>query len=304
MVRTGSSLSPGFGEAVGYNTCLQSDTFQTGTYWSGLARSYAMMGSPLLPATEDIQFVEATAARWREQHGRAPRAVLLGVTPKLAKMNWPAGTCLTAADSSGPMASALWPYNASPHQPRLILADWRCLPFRNAGADFVVGDGAVNCLRYPANLRELARSISRLLSPEGLFVIRCYLQPDCPESPEEVIAQIYSDGQETFHQFKFRLLMALQANAIEGIAVRHVYDYWASHTSDKPISRLDWSQTAFELMELYRGVDTVHTFPTLDELRQVLDEFFVEVDISIPSYCLGERCPTIVLKSRAGCSAG
>ena len=264
-----------------------------------------MMGSPLLPATEDIRFVEAAAARWREQHGRVPRAVLLGVTPKLAHMDWPAGTSLTAADSSGHMAAALWPYNGAPHAPRLVLADWRCLPFPQAGADIVVGDGSINCLRYPDSLRTCARSVSRILSADGLLVIRCYLQPDRQESPEAVIAQIYSDGPETIHQFKFRLLMALQANAVEGIAVRHVYDYWASHTSDqsRPISRSGWGREAFELMALYRGIDTVHTFPTRDELHEVLDEFFIEVGVSIPSYYLGERCPTIVLKPRAGCSA-
>jgi SAM-dependent methyltransferase len=265
-----------------------------------------MMGSPLLPASEDIQFVEATAARWREQHGRAPRAVLLGVTPKLAQMNWPAGTSLTAADSSAPMASALWPCNGEPHTRRLVLADWRFLPFPDGRTDILVGDGSINCLRYPDSLRSFARSISRLLSSDGVCVIRCYIQPDRRESPQEVIAQIGSDGPETIHQFKFRLLMALQANAIEGIAVRHVYDYWASHTMDdsRPISRPGWGREVFDVMALYRGVDTVHTFPTRNELRQVLDEFFIEVDVSVPSYYLGERCPTIVLKSRAGCRAG
>ena len=259
-----------------------------------------MMGSPLLPVTEDIQFVEATAARWRKQHGRDVRALLLGVTPKLAEMNWPAGSFLTAADSSGPMASALWPFTRATHDRCLVLADWRSLPFRSAGADVVVGDGSLNCLRYDS-LREFARSIARLLSSDGLFIIRCYIQPDRRESPDDLVEQIYSDGPETFHQFKFRLLMALQANAIEGIAVRHVYDYWASHTSDasRPLSGPGWNQVAFHLMALYRGVDTVHTFPTRDELREILDQFFVEVDISIPSYYLGERCPTIVLKSRA-----
>jgi len=265
-----------------------------------------MMGSPLLPAAEDIRFVEATAARWHEQNGRAPRAILLGVTPKLARMNWPAGTFLTAADSSGPMASALWPFNGTPQTPRLVLADWRLLPFRNGGADIVVGDGCIICLRYPDGVRAFARAIAPLLSPGGLLVIRCYLQPDRKESPEEVIAQMDSDGLETVHQFKFRLLMALQANVTEGIAVRHVYDYWVNHSPNGSGlgSRAGWRQTASELMALYRGVNTVHTFPTRDELREVLDEFFVEVDVSIPPYYLGERCPTIVLKSRAGCSAG
>jgi SAM-dependent methyltransferase len=204
------------------------------------------------------------------------------------------------------MASALWPYNGAANNPRLVLSDWRFLPFRNAGADIVVGDGCINCLRYPDSFRAFARSTSRLLSSDGLLVIRCYIQPDRKESPEEVIAQIDSDGPETIHQFKFRLLMALQANAIEGIAVRRVYDYWARHLPDgsRPVSHPGWSQAAFELISLYRGVDTVHTFPTREELGEILNEFFIEVDISIPPYHLGERCPTIVLKSREGCSSG
>jgi hypothetical protein len=59
-------------------------------------------------------------------------------------------------------------------------------------------------------------------------------------------------------------------------------------------SGLGWEPDVVETIGLYRGARTVHTFPMLDELRALMEEWFDEIGFSIPSYPLGERCPTIV----------
>src|ERR1039458_51759 len=270
------------------------------SYWNSLASSYAALGSPLRPAREDIRFMEAAVAGWAAWHSRAPRAVLIGVTPDIAQMAWPAQTSLTAVDSSLTMVSALWPRNGSHCKRRLVVADWRALPLGRGACDIVIGDGSINCLPYPDGFRSLAAEISGVLGAEGLLVLRCYIQPELQEQPDQVLAELFTERIPSFHHFKFRLLMALQPSAHTGIAVNDAYEFWASSAVDEArlAARPGWEQAAIEMIRLYRGTDTVHTFPTRAELRAVLDESFDEVSVSIPSYCLGERCPTILFRPR------
>jgi SAM-dependent methyltransferase len=163
----------------------------------------------------------------------------------------------------------------------------------------VIGDGSVNCVRYD-DFRGVASEVRRLLRDDGVFVLRCYVQPAVQERPEDVFADMFCAAIPSFHHFKFRLLMAMQQSAREGIPVNDVYQFWASRNVDLEllISRTGWERSAIEMMELYRGQYTVHTFPTLPEWRSVLHEFFDEVCLSTPSYNLGECCPTLVLRRR------
>jgi len=177
-----------------------------------------------------------------------------------------------------------------------LQGDWLALPLRDSSCDVVIGDGVAICLRYPDGLRALARSLRRVLKSDGVIALRSYVQLAAPERPEDVIAGL--DENPSFHHFKLRLAMAMQPAAAEGVAVNDVYNYWAGCGFDKDrlMCRTGWPRETIETIELYRGVDTVHTFPTLAELRLVLREYFSESAIFTPSYFLGERCPTLVLQ--------
>lgn len=276
------------------------------SYWNALASSYAHTGSPFRPTEEDIRFMETQVAAWAAGHSSPPRAVLLGVTPGIVGMEWPPRTSLTAVDSSFAMAFALRPRAGPSCRLGLVCADWRALPIGRAAAGVVLGDGAINCLRYPEGFRSLAAEVSSVLAADGLLVLRCYIQPDSPEQPDQLLAELYTGRIPGFHHFKFRLLMALQPNVRQGIAVHQAYEFWTSRAIDEArlAVRPGWEQAAIDSIRLYRDTQTVHTFPTRAELRAVLDEFFEEIALSIPSYYLGERCPTMVFRPKQGWRAG
>src|SRR5262245_61791939 len=104
------------------------------------------MGSPLGPSDEDVRSMQDAI---RLHTGAAPkptRVLLLGATPRLAEMQWPDGTMLLAVDASRDVVRGLWPGNV-PGRRRVVQADWRCLPVRDAACDLAVGDGSLNCLR-------------------------------------------------------------------------------------------------------------------------------------------------------------
>jgi hypothetical protein len=267
-------------------------------YWDNFARKYAAVGAPLRPSRDDVRFAEETAAAWKASHpDQRLRALLLGVTPDIGNMRWPEASSLLAVDASMGMARAVWPGNI-PQKRWAVCGDWLALPVRDSSCDVVMGDGSGTCVRYPDGFRALAASISRVLSAEGLLMLRCFVQPDARECPEDVFRDLFRTAIPSFHHFKFRLLMALQPCSQQGIAVNDLYRFWRDRKVDRDVlaSRQGWEKQAIETIELHNGPNTVHTFPTLNEVRSVLQDFFEEVSISIPAYELGERCPTLTLR--------
>jgi SAM-dependent methyltransferase len=199
------------------------------------------------------------------------------------------------------MAQGVWPGNI-PGKRNVLCSDWLTLPFQDRSFDVVIGDGSLNCLPFPKMLRALAASIRRVLRDDSILAVRCFVRPESPESPEAIFADMLRGAIPTFHHCKFRLLMAAQQSAEQGVRVSDVYWLWTGRNFDRKLlaSRAGWDARSIDSIELYRNKNTVHTFPTLAEFRSVLRELFEEVSISVPTYNLGERCPTLVLRPRAG----
>src|SRR6185295_7215272 len=178
------------------------------SYWFALARSYAALGPPLLPSPEDLRFMEQTVASHPKD---CLQALLLGVTPAIVQMQWPERTSLLALDNSTAMAQALWSRDV-PRNRWVACGNWLAMPRRDRSCDVVIGDGSVNCVRYD-DFRGVASEVRRLLRDDGVFVLRCYVQPAVQERPEDVFADMFCAAIPSFHHFKFRLLMAMQQSA-------------------------------------------------------------------------------------------
>jgi SAM-dependent methyltransferase len=278
-------------------------------FWSRLAHSYANLEPPLRPSSADIDCMERAVACWAARHPqRRCQAVLLGVTPQIAEMKWPRGSSLIAADLSMPMVQGVWPGDL-PNKRAACQANWLALPLRDSSRDVVIGDGSFSCVRYPHDCRALAAETNRVVREDGILVLRCYIQSARPERKEDVFEDLFRSAIPSFHWFKLRLLMAMQENAERGVAVDEVYRYWASRNIDESAlsARTGWDAAVIRTIELYRGSDTVHSFPTMVELQSALSEFFEEIALSIPAHPMGDRCPILVARPRrvpgvAGCS--
>ena len=62
-------------------------------HWRSLAERWRLQESPGRPCAEDVGFYEEAVARWHQgSRAASPLALLLGVTPEIALMRWPAGT--------------------------------------------------------------------------------------------------------------------------------------------------------------------------------------------------------------------
>ena len=274
---------------------------ETQSYWNQMARFYWMTGAPLRPGPEDILHLQQLVARASSELPRGPlHAVMLGVTPAKASMQWPNNVRLLAVDRSLPMVKSVWPGDV-PGARQAICGDWFSLPLADRSCSLFTGDGSGNCVRFPEGLRELAAEAARVLHPEGRLLLRCYIQPERREEPDRVLASLRESDNPTFHHFKFRLLMALQRTARDGVVLADVHRYWVRSRiiPERLAEATGWDLASIRMMDAYRDSPTVHVFPTLAEFRSVLEEFFEECSCTSASYPLAERCPVLMLKPKS-----
>src|SRR5262245_33872020 len=178
-------------------------------HWEKSTRRWNLAESPGRPAEEDIRFFERVLRDWHEtaRPRAAPQALLLGVTPEIARMRWPAaGTQVLAVDQSHMMVRAIWPGAALGFQ--AVCADWTALPVAAGSRDIVIGDGCYTTLAREAYAL-MTRSIRRALRAGGVFVIRFFLRPDRPERVEAIFDDLARGRVGSFFAFKWRIAMAL-----------------------------------------------------------------------------------------------
>ena len=225
----------------------------------------------------------------------SPRALVLGVTPEIVGMRWPAGTELLALDRSAGMIEHVWPRKGL-----VARSDWLKLALPDASRDVVIGDNPFTRHRYPDGHRAMLASIRRVLAPRGLLVLRYFCRAETDETPGRVFGELREGKIGNFHIFKWRLAMALQASVAQGVAWGEVWDAWHAEVRDPEavVKRLGWKPEVLRTIEVNRGsVDRV-TFPRLSEIRQVLGETFDVLQSYVPGYEMGERCPILVSKPR------
>jgi SAM-dependent methyltransferase len=248
-----------------------------------------------------VAVVADAAAAWRAAHpGRPLRALILGVTPELATLPWPADTTLLAVDRSPDMIRAVWPSAGLPAGATAICGDWRSLPLGAGAVDLLAGDGASVVLAYPDELRALSAEARRVLAADGRLVLRAFVQPEAREDLAAVGAALRAGHLGSFHAFKWRLAMALQPSTERGVRLADIWNACGDLCPDRAAlaAATGWPLETIATLDAYRGVTATYAFPTLAELRAVLAADFLELACHTPAYELGERCPTLVLAPR------
>lgn len=257
--------------------------------WPRHAQQWDLIGPPLRPVAEDLAQVAQVA------HGG--RTLILGVTPELARMTWPAGTSLLALDHSLPMIRAVWP---RPLRSVAVQGNWCRMPLRSGSIALAAGDGCYSMFAFPDGYRAFSGELRRVLAPEGRLVIRVFASPAIPEDVAAVERDLWSGQIGNFHVFKWRLAMALQRTAAEGVCLDDLHRAFSALCPSPAAltEKLGWSAASVGTIEAYRGSATRYTFPSLNELRAALAADFRERSCHVPAYELGERCPTLVLEAR------
>lgn len=262
-------------------------------HWQRHARTWQHFGSPLRPCAEDAQWMEHAL---RTIQPGVERAVLLGVTPELAHMRWPEGCQLLAVDQNAEMIRHQW-LPTPPANGQVLCGDWQRLPLVDGCVDAVLGDGVLVFFAQPEGARPLLNEVRRLLRPQGRWLLRVFVRPECSESLEQLHRDLRCGAIGSFHTYKWRLAMALQPSLSIGVRPADVWRAWRQWVpSPAELSAATgWPVDEIDTIEAYRDSSATYYFPTLNELHQLLATDFALLDLHIPSYELGERCPLLAL---------
>lgn len=267
-------------------------------HWGVMAYHWEAYDPPLRPSPFDIAAMEHSVRAWRgESDARGPRVLMLGVTPEIAGMQWPAATKLMAIDRSEAMIAQVWPGDVAGMR-TAIRADW--FDYDYGRIDIVIGDGVFPIMRYPDQYKKLIGKIAVALPARGLFITRPFLQATERETSATVVRDLVEGRIGSIHAFKFRLAMSMQFRTEDGVRHGDVFEAArrAGIDCDTLAARTGWSELEIDTLRIYEGKDARLYFPNGEEMASLMAEHFDTVDAARFDYEMAERCPVMTYRRR------
>lgn len=268
--------------------------------WKQHAQQWQRIGTPLRPSTEDGQLMLELAAPALAGQ-QTPGVVILGVTPELVQLPWPADARVLALDQSAEMIASIW----QPHpgvESRVREARWQTMPVENGSISLIVGDGSLNALTSLQEYPEVFTEAARALKPEGALVLRCFVRPDRAETPDAVATAVLAGDVGSMHALKWRIAMALEVDHTFSVAVVDIRAAFDRLFPDRDrLARITgWARQTIDTIDAYQDVATRYSFPTLAAIRTAAAPHFEVGEVRSGRYELAERCPTVLFRKSAG----
>lgn len=270
---------------------------ESSAYWSEIARNWHLIGPPLRPDPQDLQFFSSLIARWPSN--KSMRALVLGATPEFHSLAWPKSSEILAVDRTQEMLSTLWPGES-------LCANWLDLPLPDSSSDLVLCDGGLHLMSERLLQEKFVESIARVIDLDGLFAIRLFLPSVRSSSVDEVLDDCRAGRIASVHQLKFRLWMSLRDPERSDVMLGDVWNAVHARCPDfKSLSqKLHWPPESSAAIDAYRGRIERYCFLSFDEVDAMFCAVgFERIDTFEPTYDLGQLCPTIVYRRSEGSRA-
>ncbi|NHZ96938.1 class I SAM-dependent methyltransferase [Massilia sp. CCM 8734] len=256
-------------------------------HWQAHARQWSLIGGPLRPGEDDLAIMRTIL-------GPEPGlGLLLGVTPELTVLS----ERLVAVERDAAMIERHWAPRGSGQSVRQ--GDWLELPLARDSVDFAVGDGSLNMLCHAAGYARLFAQLHSCLRDQATLALRVFTAPDRPETPDQVADAAMRGAIGSFHAFKWRLAMALVAQAGEpNIAVSDIRAAFDRLLPERGMlaARAGWPRADIDTIDAYCGSSAVYSFPTLAQLRASIPAAYQELGVFHGSYELAQCCPIVALR--------
>ena len=243
------------------------------THWAARSLTYGQSGPPLNPNQEIIDGFTSLAPT----NGHI---LLLGVTAKIHE----AYKHITAVDYSPEMIERVWPGDTDTK--KVQEANWLTVDLPLHSFDAILGDGSVNMLAYPSDVRRLFERSLTWLKPGGVFAARMWTRPDTPVTRERILAEA-SAGSMSFTAFRrlFNMLIADRDGSV--FPVTKIADLFDEMFPDPTV--LPWADTTS--IDAYRTSTATSWFPTRQEILDIAPPGSRFVDVG--TYEIAETCPIL-----------
>lgn len=216
---------------------------------------------------------------------------------RLMQLPWPDHVQLHAFDHSAEMIASIWRPHAKAAS-SVQQVRWQSMPLPDHSVEVVVGDGSLNVLPHSDGYGVVMAEVARVLTPNGLMALRCFIGPDRVEALDEIAAAALGGVISSFHALKWRLAMAMDGSENFSVAVADLHAVFNRLFPDRDLlaQRAAWTRETVDTIDAYLGVDTRYTFPTLLALQQLAAPTFHLAEVRHDQYELADRCPTVCFR--------
>jgi hypothetical protein len=251
----------------------------------GFHRRWTRLKPPLRPDDQIVSAYRGAIA------GYEKRVLLLGVTAELADV----GETTVAVDLSRKMIANAWPGDTEKR--KALHGNWLDMPLQTREFSAAIGDGVLAGIGLAEHATFFSQ-LARLLLPGARIAIRLYETPEPGETVAEVCTRTMNGKIAGFHAFKWRLAMALAAEAQNpAVSVSHIHQTFQREFPDRQaLSRMtDWGLEEIAEIDAYDSKPMIYQFITRRELLAHLPKEFCNPRFA-PSgdYELAERCPIFI----------
>ena len=243
------------------------------THWAARSLTYGQSGPPLNPNQEIIDgFTSLVPTKGQ--------VLLLGVTRKIAE----AYEQVTAVDYSEAMIQRVWPGNTDTKQAHYN--NWLTVDLPNDSYDGILGDGSVNMLAYPVEVKQLFERTLSWLRPGGVFACRVFTRPDTAITEERILAEA-ANPTMSFSAWRrlFNMLLAEQHGGIFPVTeIPKLFDKLFPEHSALPWDNVD-------AIDTYRNSTSTSWFPTRQEVLELAPVGSRFIDVG--TYDIAHTCPIL-----------
>jgi SAM-dependent methyltransferase len=224
---------------------------------------------------------------------------ILGVTPELVQLGWPAHVRLHAIDMSAEMIAKVWrlhPLLPSEVHNRF----WQHMPLADNSVACAAGDGSLNSLQGIGEFADVLDEVSRVLKPGGAMVMRLFVSPDARAGMSDIERAVADGAIDIFHALKWHVAMAIAEAPDYSVKVSDIRDAVVAMFPDREIltALRGWPREAIDTIDSYEGAETRYTFPTFDALNRACAPYFEIAEVRTGTYEIAERCPTLLFRPR------
>jgi SAM-dependent methyltransferase len=267
-------------------------------YWRTISSAWSIT-PPRKPGPEDLAWYRRELAAVLQPGARSD-ALLLGVTPELAGLPWPASASLVSVDWSPAMLRNVWSPPRDVRWAGAICADWRDMPLATGSRDVAASDCSHTAVGSHEAASRLNAELRRVLRRGALYCARSFLRPTRGETVSDMFAEL-ERGQSTDPDlFRWSLAMAVQGASRDGVALHDVWQLWNERAGDgrERAARNGWSEGALRGFEAWRGARLRFYFPTVEELEALCRPGFDMVSREMPTYAWPGRTCRLVMRAR------
>ena len=156
-------------------------------------------------------------------------------------------------------------------------------------------------MTYPRGQRRFVQTLHRIVASNGLCIFRLFIPPKERESSDKVLQDLLGAKIPNLNLLKFRLWMAMHEDITHGVELKRIWNaiYRAAPDFNRLASRIGWPIEHLMAINTYRNSSTRYYFLDLDRVCHLFCEnpggFMLE-SVHVPTYELGELCPTVVLR--------